>query len=559
MKIVRVSRILGFVVVLSFITLFAGCGGGGGSVGDTKGGGEEITIPVITSQPDHQVVPLGGQAVFTVAATGGGLSYQWESSDDKGRSWNPISGATAASCSIPTSEQTPALFRCAVTNTAGSVTSDIAELAVVIVVFVDKDAAAGGDGTSWETAYSSLQDALNDPSDCEIWVAAGTYTPTTGIDQSATFTLVSGVAVYGGFASSETCRQARDWKTNVTTLSGDIGSKGDASDNCYHVVTGTTGAKLDGFTISAGNANNYNNNWGYGGGMYNENSNPTVTNCAFSGNYAGHQGGGMYNLNSSPIVTNCAFSGNCAYDRGGGMANRDSSATVTNCTFSGNSAPNTGGGMFNYYSSATVTSCTFSGNSASQGGGMYNWSTSTTVTSCAFSGNSATESGGGMANRNSSPAMINCIFSGNSAPSGGAIANSGSSPTVTNCTFSGNSVTNYGGAIGNFYGSNPTLQNSILWGNTARTGPQIYDENSTTTITHSCIQGGYAGDGNIISDPLLNVDDPSSDDYLTLQAGSPCINAGDNSAVPSGITTDLAGNPRISGSTVDMGAYEYQQ
>lgn len=146
-----------------------------------------------------------------------------------------------------------------------------------------------------------------------------------------------------------------------------------------------------------------------------------------------------------------------------------------------------------------------------------------------------------------------------SARTVGAIANVGSSPTVTNCTFSGNSVTNYGGAIGNFYGSNPTLHNSILWGNTAHTGSQIYDENSTTTITHSCIQGGYAGDGNISSDPLLNANDPSSDDYLTLRAGSPCINAGDNSAVPSGITTDLAGNPRISGSTVDMGAYEYQQ
>ena len=57
------------------------------------------------------------------------------------------------------------------------------------------------------------------------------------------------------------------------------------SDNSYHVVTGATGATLDGFTITAGNANGgYPNN--RGGGMYNNGSSPTLTNVTFSGNSA---------------------------------------------------------------------------------------------------------------------------------------------------------------------------------------------------------------------------------------------------------------------------------
>ncbi len=501
MKRIRVSRILGYVAVLFVITLFAGCGGGGGGGGDTKGGGEEITAPVITLQPDHQVVPLGGQAVFTVAATGGGLSYQWERSNDNGTTWNPISGATATSYSITSNEKITAHFRCIVTNSGGSITSDVAELAVVTVVFADEAAASGGNGTSWARAYASLQDALENHNDCEVWVAAGTYAPTTGTDRSATFQMVSNIAIYGGFTGSETCRQARNWETNVTTLSGDIGIKGDASDNCYHVVTATevTVATLDGFTITGGNAN------------------------GFSNDYPDTWGGGMLNLGSSPSVTNCTFSENSATEAGGGMCNNYSSPSVTNCTFFRNSAigvnTGVGGGMYNYYSNPSVTNCTFSRN---------------------FS----TGDGGGMSN---------LVYS---------------MPIITNCTFFENSASSCGGAIDNYYNSNPTIRNTIIWGNSAETGSQIYNHHgdilypSTAKISHSCIQGGHEGEGNIDSDPLLYLlieGEPLSGGYLALQAGSPCIDAGDSGVVPSGISTDIAGNPRISGAAVDMGAYEYRQ
>jgi hypothetical protein len=519
MKRIRVSRILGYVAVLFVITLFAGCGGGGGGGGDTKGGGEEITAPVITLQPDHQVVPLGGQAVFTVAATGGGLSYQWERSNDNGTTWNPISGATATSYSITSNEKITAHFRCIVTNSGGSITSDVAELAVVTVVFADEAAASGGNGTSWARAYASLQDALENHNDCEVWVAAGTYAPTTGTDRSATFQMVSNIAIYGGFTGSETCRQARNWETNVTTLSGDIGIKGDASDNCYHVVTATevTVATLDGFTITGGNAN------------------------GFSNDYPDTWGGGMLNLGSSPSVTNCTFSENSATEAGGGMCNNYSSPSVTNCTFFRNSAigvnTGVGGGMYNYYSNPSVTNCTFSGNFAFQGGGMNNGSSSPTVINCTFSENSATSWGGGMLNVTidyyrdilSSPSVTNCTFSRNfSTGDGGGMSNLVySMPIITNCTFFENSASSCGGAIDNYYNSNPTIRNTIIWGNSAETGSQIYNHHgdilypSTAKISHSCIQGGHEGEGNIDSDPLLYLlieGEPLSGGYLALQA-----------------------------------------
>ena len=82
----------------------------------------------------------------------------------------------------------------------------------------------------------------------------------------------AGVKIYGGFAGSETARDQRDWVTNTTTLSGNIGGTGN-TDNSYHVVTSsslTTAAVLDGFIISDGSANGVHNL--EGGGMYNSNT-----------------------------------------------------------------------------------------------------------------------------------------------------------------------------------------------------------------------------------------------------------------------------------------------
>lgn len=120
------------------------------------------------------------------------------------------------------------------------------------------------------------------------------------------------------------------------------------------------------------------------------------------------------------------------------------------------------------------------------------------------------------------------------------------SPTLINCTFSANSA-NQGGGMFNDH-SNPTLTNCILW---ADIPEEVYMSGGTALITYSDVQGGWSGIGNIYADPLF------ADADLRLSAGSPCIDAGDKSAVL--VATDLDGNPRIVGLEIDMGAYEFQE
>jgi hypothetical protein len=78
-----------------------------------------------------------------------------------------------------------------------------AEAAANSLCFVDADATGSNTGGSWEDAYTDLQSALGPASPCtEVWVAAGTYKPTSGTDRTATFALKSGVALYGGFSGT---------------------------------------------------------------------------------------------------------------------------------------------------------------------------------------------------------------------------------------------------------------------------------------------------------------------------------------------------------------------
>lgn len=310
-------------------------------------------------------------------------------------------------------------------------------------------------------------------------------------------------------------------------LSGDDGSNfANNSENSYQVVVGggtDATAFLDGFTITGGNANGSFPQT-RGGGMYNENGSPTVSNCTFIANTSFDDGGGMGNLSdSSPIVANCAFMGNTS-GNGGAMSNiNNSNPTVTNCAFIANSTSGLGGAMYNT-------------------GGI------------------------------STPSVTNCTFAGNSAGiRGGGIFNSTASPSVTNCTFSGNSGGfSDAGGISNLFNSAPTVTNCVLWNNTPR---QILSLNSTPVISYCNIQssgGSGAGwdaalgtdaGGNLDVDPVFadadGADDTigTEDDDLRLSNGSPCIDAADNTAVPVGVVTDFDGNDRFvdDGSVSDTG------
>jgi len=237
--------------------------------------------------------------------------------------------------------------------------------------YVKPTASGSGDGSSWANASADLQAMINASSaGDQVWVAAGTYKPTTTTNRSISFSLKNGVAVYGGFNGTETLLSQRNWVANVTILSGDIGTLGDDSDNSYHVVYNSgvnSTAVLDGFTITKGQAYPVFGNTS-GVGMYYNYSSPTLTFFSFTEN-SSNEGGGMYNTHSSPTLTNCSFSGNTAYSKGGGMYYNNSSPTLTNCSFSGNTSSIGGGGMYNNNSSPTLMNCSFSGNTTSFGGG----------------------------------------------------------------------------------------------------------------------------------------------------------------------------------------------
>ncbi|MBT3373958.1 MAG: right-handed parallel beta-helix repeat-containing protein [Lentisphaerae bacterium] len=132
----------------------------------------------------------------------------------------------------------------------------------VRILHVAQSAPGNEDGTTWETAFRDVNDALASAQmGDEVWVATGVYAPAAtrgGGPRDATFSLVDGVGLYGGFAGNEQARSERDWEQNQTVLSGDAGEPGDSADDAYHVVTvvecqGRT--RLDGFMIKDGKAN----------------------------------------------------------------------------------------------------------------------------------------------------------------------------------------------------------------------------------------------------------------------------------------------------------------
>lgn len=448
--------------------------------------------------------------------------------------------------------------------------------AVVSVLSVN-----GFGATYYVNPGESIQTGINGASYGDtVEVAAGTYTQH--------ITLKNGVVLIGAGESN-------------TTIDGNYASTVVSSNGC------DANTVLEGFTITHGNASN-------GGGMHNTNSEPTIVNCAFTGNTAENGGGGMYNDNSSPALSDCTFSQNATEDDGGGMYNNDSSNPVlTDCTFSQNTAVGHGGGVHNYSSSSpALTDCTFNGNTADSGGGgmrsrqgsspivtnctftgnhannyggamnvrdsvsmitncsfientaskgggamRLNPGSNLTITNCIFTRNSAAGNGGGMNYNECSPTITNCTFTENSAGSkGGGIRNGNSSPTFTNCTFTRNAAGNKGGAMHNTIDSHPILYNCILWADNALSeGPELsLSNNSSYLVSHSDVQGGWPGIGNINRNPVFA---NAAGGDLHLLATSPCVDAGDPNYVAGPNETDLDGNPRIMGGRIDMGAYEY--
>jgi predicted outer membrane repeat protein len=456
-------------------------------------------------------------------------------------------------------------------------------------IYVDGRATGANNGTCWADAYVFLQDALADADQSGkpvyVRVGQGVYQPDrsaaepngTG-DRMTTFRLINGVTIQGGYAGLGHIEpNTRDIELYETILSGDL--KGDdanvanpedllrevtRSDNSFSVILAIDingSAVLDGLTVSGGNdpAVCRSGPCAGGAGLRNLRASPTIQRCTFTANAAG-AGGGICNYEeSSPIISNCSFTRNSG--TGGGIYGGQ--PVVRGCSFLGNYG--WGGGAV-AFCNGPISQCEFVGNVAEKSGGAIA-GYSGVISDCVFSFNLAGKQGGVMdAEYEDTPTLRNCILTGNSAEErGGAVViHYDSTVTIANCTFSANSATN-GRAFAcySYHVEHPPsrlfITNSILFDG----GDEVWtDDDSTVVVTHSNVEGGFPGDGNIDADPCFA--DAANDDYhLKSQGGrydpnegrwttdevtSPCIDAGDP-------MTPIGPEPFPNGGIVNMGAY----
>jgi len=294
---------------------------------------------------------------------------------------------------------------------------------------------------------------------------------------------------------------------------------------------------------------------------------------------------------SSALVDGITITnGNVIVNGGGGAIyiSVESSPTIANCVIKNNQATIGGGGiLIRRCSSPKIINCTIINNTAMLGGGIQCFTNGLpgfpTIVNCKILDNVATmNAGGGIHSFGYNTEIINCLIAGNRADNyyygaiGGGIFYEWGDCQILDCTITNNYATSFSGGI-YCYQADMKIKNSIIWNNSSPLGSEISLEQSIIWINYSDVERSEGaiyyiddseivwGEGIIDSDPLfINL---SNGDYHLLNH-SPCIDAGDNDAVPSGVISDLDGNPRFidvpyindtgngTPPIVDMGAYE---
>jgi len=454
------------------------------------------------------------------------------------------------------------------------------------IIYVDDDAVAPGDGSSWQTAYKFLQDALTfaeaAEKPIEVRVAQGIYKPDqssahpdgTG-DRNASFCLLDSVAVKGGFAVAGAADpNARDIARYESILCGDLAgddapvvdpcdllTEPTRAENTRYIVTAEPCDRstiLEGFTIRSGR----------GAALHLPENvrpcRPSIRHCTLVGNC-----GSAVDLSDGiePELIDCLFLRNASW--GGGAAigaglgrgphPEADKFVVRGCTFAWNCARGFDkdirgtGGAINIMSGSpsVIKDCTFVGNAAEIGGALYSRKKENIV-NCRFIQNVADQAGGAIYFEGTELNMAFCTLFGNVAPAGRALT----------C-----------------FAPRMTVTNSILWDDgDEHSGVIQIGEITRPNVTYCDVRGGWPGEGNIDADPLFATQgywDPNgtpggpSDDFwikgdyhLKSQAGrwdpiseswikddvtSPCIDAGDPNS-PIGL------EPFPNGGRINMGA-----
>jgi hypothetical protein len=433
----------------------------------------------------------------------------------------------------------------------------------------------GGAGTSWADAARHINDVLPlAAAGDEIWVAAGVYYPDRTVlipfgdgNRDATFAMKSGVKLLGGFVGGESSVSQRNPALNVTILSGDIGLTGTNTDNSRTIMTAINvdaNALVDGFTLTKGYCSDgssatqgpasmggamfmtgtsmtisqctFDTNWARGGAAIGAlDSSPTIQKCVFRHGWGDSRGGAIdFWACPNPSISDCEFRSNTAYYGGAINANSETGGTIARCKFISCVSVNGGALSFAGFSDTVVSNSLFLKNECKQisfyqtsfnGGAVQNWCAGTTFINCVFNSNWA--NGAGAALYDAGP--------------------SGSSSTTINCTFYNNSSRD-GGVVASASGHAPNLKNGVLWNNVTSAF------NGTITVTDSV--NGSGGAHFVDADGADNIAGTDDDD-LRLSPASSWINAGNNSHIPAGVTTDFLGNARIYDGRVDLGAIEW--
>lgn len=409
------------------------------------------------------------------------------------------------------------------------------------IIYVNVNATGSNNGSSWTNAFTTLNPAIASAvSGSEIWVAQGTY---QHVSAGFGFVLQNGVGIYGGFNGTEVALSQRDFVQNVTILKGNNSRViNNNSLNQPNPINNT--AVLDGFTITGGTVT-------------------TVSNPSPQG------GGGILNYYASPTLRNLIVTGNSSFSKGGGIYNFRSECKVVNVTVTNNKAPN-GGGIYNengrytpsgeFYPEFTRVSV-ISNSASSVGAGIFNENSAPLFINCLIKANARPVEGGGMYSNNSGIpnqelTFINTLFTENKASYGAAMYCKKGKCVLMNVTISGNTANSSPGGIRNDE-SNLKIINSIIYGNTKGLSvPSQYNENfigDSPLLYSSCI-GGW-------TTPSVNVDpqflDPANGNY-ELSGQSPLINQGNSSMYTSTEVLDLNETPRVVGSAIDPGAFEFQ-
>lgn len=427
------------------------------------------------------------------------------------------------------------------------------------IIYVNSSANGSNDGSSWANAHTNLSEALqqaanNASSVDSLYIAAGTYYPS--VDTSAgyaTFVCPPQAALFGGFpATGNPTLADRDWVAYPTILEGDITGDDDGTtdtrvDNAKRVLLMDTYGHLNGLVVRNG------------------------------GDDSGAVGAGLTIIGADAravLVENCLFENNWVTDAGelagqggairGLAINSTDVAEVRNVAFINNKAKF--GAAFIYSGVGEVHNCIFMENEAELGSAIAISPTgmgvngSGHVTNSVFYNNNTvggTNQGdrsgliGRMNNGIGELTLWNCTFKANAADSvstvyGGIPLPGAVVTTFNNCLFDEGSLPPAFGI---------TESDLLTLNNCVGSFFEGWSANGTETINSGTLTLSSWQEGEPITYSVEN----TTDAIFVLDCDAPGHNDGlANSMLPASLAngTDLLGNARVQGGTIDVGAYE---